>query len=69
MPASSLPTLTTVGEIARQTGLPLHRVEYLLHARQIQPIGRAGNARVYDPEVVELVRSEAALIARGVPAR
>ena len=43
----SIPAVPTVGEIARRVGKPLHRVEYVIRARQIRPIGRAGNARVF----------------------
>jgi predicted DNA-binding transcriptional regulator AlpA len=37
----------TVGELARRIGCPVHKIEYLIRSRNIQPIQRAGNARVF----------------------
>jgi hypothetical protein len=47
-----------VGEIARRLQEPLHRVEYVIRARGIQPIGTAGNARVFTETAVERIQSE-----------
>lgn len=44
---TSLPSAATVGEIARRNNAPVHRVEYLIRSRDIWPIGRAGNARLF----------------------
>lgn len=52
----------TVGEIAKRLGEPLHRVEYLIRARDIQPAGRAGNARVFSDVDVDFIASELARI-------
>lgn len=52
------PKLPTIGEIARRTGQPLHRVEYLIRARGIKPVGCAGNVRVFAESVVERIVSE-----------
>ena len=50
--------MPTVGEIARRTGYPLHRVEYIIRARNIRPSGRAGNARVFTDADVDRIASE-----------
>lgn len=54
----------TVGEIARRLCKPLHRVEYVIRARSIQPSGMAGNARVFAEEDVERIDSELQRIER-----
>lgn len=47
----------TVGEIARRHGVPVHRVEYVIRSRHIQPIGKAGNSLIYSNEAVERIAS------------
>lgn len=47
--------LSTVGEIARQLRVPVHRVEYIIRSRKIAPLGRAGNARVFAESAVEWI--------------
>lgn len=37
----------TVGEIARRLKVPIHRVEYIIRARQVEPMVRAGICRVF----------------------
>ena len=54
----SAPSLPTVGEIARRLSQPLHRVEYIIRARDLRPVGRAGNARVFSEADVDFIRSE-----------
>lgn len=56
MPAHA--AMPTVGEIERRTGYPLHRIEYIIRARGIQPAGRAGNVRVFAEDDVELIAEE-----------
>src|SRR5580765_1941772 len=46
--ATALKRLLTVGEIARLANSDVHRVEYYIRSRGIQPLGMAGNARVFD---------------------
>ena len=55
-PAST--NVPTVGEIARRVGAPIHRVEYIIRARHIEPCGWAGNARVFTEADVEHIASE-----------
>ena len=45
----------TVGVIAAELGVPLHRVKYILQTRKILPLGKAGNSHVYDGDVVAKV--------------
>jgi DNA-binding transcriptional MerR regulator len=37
----------TVGEIARRLGESLHRIEYVIRSRNIQPASRAGHVRIF----------------------
>ena len=52
------PSMPTIGEIARRLGEPAHRVEYVIRARQIQPCGWAGHARVFSEEAVQAIAAE-----------
>ena len=54
----SIPRANTVGEIGRRLGQPVHRVEYVVRARHIRPISRAGNARVFADADVQLIAGE-----------
>ena len=48
----------TVGVLASECGCAIHQIEYLIRSRQIEPIQRAGNLRVFAPEVVDVLKSE-----------
>jgi len=53
------PTLKTPGIIARDLGVPLHRVMYILQTREhIRPAARAGRLRLFDRETIALIRHE-----------
>lgn len=54
----SAPNMLTIGEIARRLGKPIHRIEYVVRARQICPCGWAGNARIFPEEAVETIALE-----------
>ena len=56
--AASAPAVPTVGEIARRFGVPVHKVEYVVRARQVQPIGWAGNARIFSEAAVDRIGGE-----------
>lgn len=43
----STTTVPTVGEIARRLGESLHRIEYVIRSRNIQPTSRAGHVRIF----------------------
>ena len=50
--------LPTIGTIAKQLGQPLHRVDYIVRTRGIQPTGRAGHVRVFTDADVKLIAEE-----------
>jgi len=54
------PTITapTVGEIARRLGQAVHRVEYVIRSRSIQPAGRAGHIRIFSEADVARIAYE-----------
>ncbi len=54
----SAPAMPSIGEIARRLGEPIHRVDYVIRARRIQPCGWAGNARVFPEDAVESIACE-----------
>ena len=55
----------TIGELARDTGLPQHVLRYWeTRFPQLKPLQRAGNRRYYRPEDVALVRRIDALLNR-----
>jgi hypothetical protein len=45
----------TAGVIARELDEPLHRVQYAIRTRGIEPEAIAGNLRIFTPETVEQV--------------
>lgn len=59
-----IPTMLTVGEIARRLSEPTWRVEYIIRFRNVRPAGRAGNARVFDDAAAEFIASELRRIDR-----
>ena len=56
--SATVPTVPTVGEIARRLDEPVHRIEYLIRSRNIQPSGRAGNVRVFTDADVQRIAAE-----------
>jgi len=65
--ATSAPTMPTIGEIARRLAVPVHRVEYVVRARGIQPCGWAGNARVFPEEAVEAIAAQLRTMDQAKP--
>ena len=55
----------TVGDVCRATGAPLHRVEYAIASRRIQPVRRAGAANLYDAAGMERITAALAAIQRA----
>jgi hypothetical protein len=51
-------TLLTIGEIARRLGQELHRIEYVIRSRKIQPTSWAGHARVFREADLVRIASE-----------
>ena len=60
--------LPTVGVIAERLQKPIHRIEYVIRARGIQPAAVAGNCRVFTDEQVERIAEELRRIDEGRPA-
>jgi hypothetical protein len=55
----SIPLLLTIGVIAAELHVPLHRVQHILRTRQhIRPSARAGTLRLFDRRAVAQVRHE-----------
>lgn len=55
--------MLTVGEIARRLGQPVHRIEYIILSRKIQPAGWAGHSRVFVDSDLSRIASELRRIA------
>jgi len=47
----------TIPEIARKLGIKVAKAHYIVKKLDIDPVGRAGAVRLYDPEVVGKVRA------------
>jgi DNA-binding transcriptional MerR regulator len=48
----------TLGVMSSRLNIPIHRVEYLVRARDIKPVSRAGRFRVFDEQAIETLRQE-----------
>jgi hypothetical protein len=48
----------TVGEIARRTNRPIHKIEYVIRSRGIKPARIAGNCRIFAEEDVQRIAKE-----------
>ena len=57
------PKPLTTGQIAVRLSLPIHRVEYIIVSRKIEPAARFANLRVFDEAAVKLIEKAAAKIA------
>ena len=55
---SQPPLLLSVGEIAKRSQTKVHRVEYIIRSRNIQPIGWAGHAREFSRASLDRIASE-----------
>lgn len=61
--AAQVPKLITVGVIAEELRVPIHRVTRILATRQhIQPSALAGNVRLYKRDAIAQVRHELSAI-------
>lgn len=55
----------TAGTMAERLGVPIHKVQYILRTRQIEPAGKAGVLRVYSEEqLAEVAANLDAISAR-----
>ena len=57
--------MPTIGEIARRLGEPIHRIQYVIRARNIRPCGWAGNARVFPEDAVQAIAAKLHRIDTG----
>jgi hypothetical protein len=57
-------TRKTIGDIAREQGASIHRVEYVVRTRDIRPVGRAGIIRLFDENAASLIAEELRLSDR-----
>ena len=48
-------TIWTIGQIVRKCNEPVHRIQYAIKSRNIQPVAKVGNARVFDETDVEQI--------------
>jgi len=64
MMIGSVPEALTVGVIARQLNVPVHRVEYVIRSRNIKPSSRAGSAYVFAESDLQYIGSEIRRIDR-----
>ena len=56
---TTVPSLITPGVIARELGVPLHRIQHVLATRShIIPAARAGILRLYNRKSLAMVRHE-----------
>ena len=59
----------TISQMERDTGLPRHRVLYVIESRHIKPVAKVGNTNVYDDNDYQRIKSELKRIAgdrRGI---
>ena len=52
------PDIASVGEIAERCSVPIHRAEYVIRSRGIEPVLVAGGRRLFDEPAIEQIRSE-----------
>ena len=48
----------TIGAIARELNQPVHRIEYVINSRRMQPAQRVGNLRVFTDSDVQFIAAE-----------
>jgi hypothetical protein len=53
--ASNWRAIFTIGQIASRLNEPLHRVEYAVKSRGIEPCAVAGNARIFEEDAIDHV--------------
>jgi hypothetical protein len=61
------PAAPTIGAIARELGEPVHRVQYAVKTRGIEPEYMAGNLRVFGLDAVDRIADVLRQIDRQSP--
>ena len=54
---SSASVPLAIGTIAARLNCPIHQVRYVIESRNIRPLGRVGNSRVFSEADFELIAS------------
>ena len=54
------PKQMTLGVVAAKLGEPIHVIEYIVRARNIRPVSRAGKLRVFDTEGFDEIKRQLA---------
>lgn len=52
--------LISSGEIAKQLGIPYHRVLYAISCLKISPLGKVGGRNIYDVGAVKKIKAKLA---------
>ena len=58
---SPFPTISIVRRrVEERLGRPVeaHQIDYVIESRDIQPVGRAGNAKIYDADAIDRIVAE-----------
>ncbi len=58
MSRQTVDEVVTTGQIAEALGVSIFKTIYLIKTRSIQPLRKAGNARLFSPDVIETLKSE-----------
>jgi DNA-binding transcriptional MerR regulator len=53
----------TLGEISRRLGAPIHKIDYVVRSRGIEPESIAGNIRIFSEAAVSRIAAELRQIA------
>ena len=51
-------SFNSLGDVASQLEVPVHRVEYVIRTRRIRPLIRAGGRKLYSDATVQRIASE-----------
>ena len=55
---SDSPIIHSVGTLAQLFRVPIHRIQYVIRSRGIEPAGIAGNVRLFDEAAAKRIASE-----------
>ncbi|MBV8078444.1 MAG: hypothetical protein JO284_18685 [Planctomycetaceae bacterium] len=56
-------SLYSIGHLSEKFGVPVHKLEFAIKSRKIEPCGWAGNSRIFDEEGAEKVGAALSQIA------
>ncbi len=52
------PIIHSIGTLAKLFGVPTHRITYIVRSRGIEPVGIAGNVRLFDEAAARWIAGE-----------